>query len=127
MKPDTERKRTWVESRLNHELTEFQRDAVELLSQAFNTGIYNLATNWEKVDWNWGDGVRFKIRRSMATYDFDHLTRLVILAHDMCIRVELTALAPNVMGIAMWRRNKRDGSMYERHPTMEQAIEKVRR
>lgn len=120
-------KRSWVESHLKRELTDFQRKAIELLCQGFNTAPYNISTNWGKVDWNWGGGVRFKIQhRSLATYDFSELTGLVILAHDQCVRVQIDALAPKLMGIAMHQRHKRDGQMHELHPTIEQAIERIR-
>ena len=120
-------KRSWVESHLKRELTDFQRKAVELLCQGLNIAPYNISTNWEKVDWDWGGGVRFKIsHRSLATFDFDELTGLVILAHDQCVRVQIDAVAPRLMSIAMHQRHKRDGGMNERHPTMEQAIEYAR-
>lgn len=62
----------------------------------------------------------------MATYDHDELTRLVVLAHDQCIRVELRASGPGRVGLALWKRHKRDGCLSERHPTMEEAVARVR-
>lgn len=120
------RERTWVERHLKRDLTEFQNKATNLLCSALNTGPWNIHANWKKVDWDWGGGVRFKLRQSLATYDFDHLTRLVALAHDECIRVEIDALAPHTLAIAMHQRHGRDGSMCERHPTIERAIKEWR-
>lgn len=65
-------------------------------------------------------------RAPLATFDFSDLTRLVILAHDECIRVEVTAVRQNIIRIAIWKRQGRDGSISERHPTIEQAIETFR-
>jgi hypothetical protein len=58
----------------------------------------------------------------LATFDFDYLTRLVILAHDRCIRVEVVQGAPGRVGLALFKRTEREGPMHSRHPTMEQAI-----
>jgi len=62
----------------------------------------------------------------LATFDGDDLTRLVILAHDRCIRAQVEQGGPNRLRIAIWKR-AREGSTYERHPTIEQAIEAFRR
>ncbi len=59
---------------------------------------------------------------SLSTFDFDNLTRLVFLAHDKCIRVELVQGGPRSVKIAIWKRDGRTGSMYERHPTIETAL-----
>ena len=71
----------------------------------------------------WGDGIKFNtyITR-LATFDFDGLTRLVLLAHDRMIRVEVIPSGPRMIGLTLHKRHKRDGSMYERHPTIETAI-----
>lgn len=58
----------------------------------------------------------------LATFDFDRLTRLVLLAHDRCIRVEIISSGPNRVGIAAWKRKTRNGSMSQRHPTIDEAI-----
>lgn len=62
---------------------------------------------------------------SLASFDFDGLTRLVLAAHDQCIRVEVSP-AGKALRIAIWRR-QREGAMSSRHPTIEQAIEMHRR
>lgn len=57
----------------------------------------------------------------LSSFDFDKLTRLVLLAHERCIRVEVDSGGPRRVRIAIWRR-QREGGMSERHPTIEQAI-----
>lgn len=64
-------------------------------------------------------------RGDLATFDFNQLTRLVFMAHDKCIRVGLNAKRNNIIEIAIHKR-QREGGMSERHPTLEQAIEKFR-
>lgn len=61
-------------------------------------------------------------RLDVATYDFDELTRLVIMAHHYCYRVSIMPYNFTTFKIAIWKR-KREGSMSQRHPTIEQAIE----
>jgi hypothetical protein len=62
-----------------------------------------------------------------ATFDFDALTRIVLLAHDRMIRVALEPTGPRMVGFVLFKRHTREGSMYERHPTIEQAIALHRR
>jgi hypothetical protein len=58
----------------------------------------------------------------LSTFDFNNLTRLVMLAHDRCVRVEIMQGGPGRVGIGIWQRRTRTGDMTERHPTMEQAL-----
>lgn len=78
-------------------------------------GVKQFGTGW-CVAHNRGD---------LATYDYDDLTRLVFMAHDKCYRVSVVAYNFNSVKIAIWKR-QREGGMSERHPTLEQAIEKFR-
>ena len=73
----------------------------------------------------YGEGWAMSHFGSLATFDDDGLTRLVLLAHDRCIRVQVEQGGPNRLRIAIWKR-EREGSMYERHPTIEAAIEAFR-
>lgn len=61
-------------------------------------------------------------RGDLATYDFNDLTRLVLMAHRDCYRASIMNHGPRAMKIAIWKR-QRNGSMSQRHPTIEQAIE----
>ena len=64
-------------------------------------------------------------RGDLATFDYNDLTRLVIMAHDKCYRASISPLSKSTLQIAILKR-EREGSMSERHPTLEQAIEKLR-
>lgn len=57
----------------------------------------------------------------LATYDFDLLTRLVLLAHERCIRVGIQPCGPRHVRIGISRRERTD-SIFTNHPTIEQAI-----
>ena len=58
----------------------------------------------------------------LSTFDFDRLTKLVFLAHDRCIRVEMCNGGPCRTSIALHRRHTRVGGTFDRHPTVEQAL-----
>jgi len=73
-----------------------------------------------------GMGWKVNAHASLATFDFDDLTRLVLLCHDRCIRTEIIQGGPGRVGIAIWRRQGREGDSTSRHPTIEQAIAKWR-
>ncbi|MCK9570692.1 hypothetical protein M0R72_17215 [Candidatus Pacearchaeota archaeon] len=62
---------------------------------------------------------------SLATFDGDDLTRLVLLAHARCIRAQIEQGGPNRLRIAIWKR-VREGAMYERHPTILEAVEAIK-
>ena len=69
-----------------------------------------------------GKGIRYVVYcPGLATFDFDRLTRLVLLSHEMCIRAEVTPRAFNFLSIELFKR-KRFGAMHERHPSIDEAI-----
>lgn len=61
-------------------------------------------------------------RGDLATFDYDTLTSLVLLAHELCFRVSVMPHSVRVMKIAVFKR-QREGSFSQRHPTIQQAIE----
>ena len=86
-------------------------------------GQHNLNGNFLNLG---GNGVCINQKRSFATYDDNWLTKLVFMAHDRCIRVELQAAGHGNMRVILFKRAGRDGRMLERHPTLEHAIESFR-
>jgi len=77
----------------------------------------------------WGKGIKLNstCSNNLATYDFNGLTRLVVLAHEQLIRVEITPSGPGMIGFIAHKRHSRDGRMHERHPTIEQATQDLRK
>jgi len=76
----------------------------------------------------YGRGICINMRNTaFATFDFDYLTRLVFMAHDRCIRAEIQPSGPGMLKLVLNKRFYRDGEMYERHPTIETALEKFKK
>lgn len=73
-----------------------------------------------KHEWGWTT-----LADVMATFDFDELTRLVIAAHDECVRVQVSPAGCRRIKLTLHDR-KRVGHIFTRHPTLEQAIEALR-
>lgn len=74
-----------------------------------------------------GRGLKISLQfMTLSTFDFDYLTRLVVMAHDRCIRVEIVPSGPRLIGIELHKRHAREGEMHRRHPTIEQAIARIR-
>ena len=71
-----------------------------------------------------GSGIEVSVSNGnwAATYDFDGLTRAVIMAHDQMVRFEIAPSGPRMLKLRLFQRHKREGRMSERHPTIEDAI-----
>lgn len=65
-------------------------------------------------------------RRGLATYDFNHLTRLVVMAHDRCIRAEILPAGPRGIRIKIDKRERGAKGMSRRHPTLDDAVAFIR-
>lgn len=77
----------------------------------------------ERVEWWNPRFIEIRWAGSLSTFDFNELTRLVFLAHDRCIRVEIQPQSNRYLKLLFHPRKSRDGRMTERHPNLEQAVE----
>lgn len=90
-------------------------------------GIYHLPHSvLRRVSWEDDHCITIVVPdHGLATYDFDLLTRLVVLCHDAAIRMELSSANPRNVRLTFHQR-VREGRMSQRHPTIEQAVEMLR-
>jgi len=58
----------------------------------------------------------------LSTYDFDTLTRLVVAAHEDCVRASISSSGPRMVKITLHNREGTEGSIFMRHPRMQQAV-----
>lgn len=70
-------------------------------------------------------GVEFTTFQDYATFDFDELTRIVYAGHKFCVRIELSGAAPGFLRVQAYARDVSGKDMFERHPTVQQLIEKL--
>jgi hypothetical protein len=84
-------------------------------------GIYHIDSECKKVDWSNDHHIEIVLRGCWATYDFDNLTRLVFLAHDYALRVQMEARANGYIRL-MFHQRQREGHYAQRHPTIEFAL-----
>lgn len=113
----------WVESALRKPLSPFGRQVADLLGYLY-AGIYHIEHAVQKVDWSNDRYIVLKIgtEASLATWDFNYLTTLVLLCHRMAIRCEVSPCNPQKITLHFHKR-QRTGGMAERHPTIEEAIQ----
>jgi hypothetical protein len=80
----------------------------------------------------YGSGWTIRVTHPLSTFDFNDLTRLVVLAHDRCIRAEILidedAIArPMIISIHKRGTSMRGVSPSARHPELEEHVEEIRR
>ena len=95
-------------------------EKVERIMSNVAGGLHNLESPLKCE----GNCVTTKMR-SLSTYDFNLLTRLVVMAHDECVRVTIKGQNPKEIKIEFWNR-EREGDYSQRHPTIEEAINQIR-
>lgn len=71
-------------------MTDDQRACFDLLCKVF-LGEHHAPNRI----YSWGRGIKCHTEgQRFSTFDFDYLTRLVVLAHDACVRVEIVSSGP---------------------------------
>lgn len=61
----------------------------------------------------------------LATFDMDKLTRFVVACHVHCVRGSVEPSGPGMIKIVVYRRNLNTVSLYHRHPTIEDLINRL--
>ena len=117
----------WIKARsYGKNISQLGADVANFLGDVF-LGIYHMNyTSLSKADWSDERHIEVVVGADMATYDNDVLTRIVVLAHDRMLRVELRGLAPGYVKLTFHRRLKREGQLWERMPTLEEHTEALR-
>ena len=95
--------------------------AASLLSDLFAGSHHIPPRALRRVDWSNPYWIEFVIDAHFATYDASNLTRLVFLAHDYCLRVSIEPAAYRYFRLIFHPR-QREGDIFTRHPSLEQAV-----
>ena len=80
----------------------------------------------EKV-YHHGDGLQMSTWLDLATFDFDLLTWLVVLAHRDRCRVSIGSSGPGRVAVRVWSRQPKGGSFRLRHPGLDDLIKRAER
>lgn len=111
----------WVREQINGRVLSALGAKVADILGIVGGGIYNAPINVAKIDWSNDRFIDVKWRGQLATYDFGHLTTLVLLCHEARIRVSVEGCGPQYMRLFFSQRQA-EGSMSSRHPSIEQAV-----
>lgn len=74
----------------------------------------------------WGRGVCVNWFQGLSTFDYDNLTRLVLVAHKHAVRIEIGSSGPRMVRIIAHRRTHDTAGINERHPTLEDLAERMK-
>ena len=61
-----------------------------------------------------------------SNFDYDYLTKAVIMAHNWGVRIEIRGSGPGMFKLQLWKRHKRTGGMAERMPTIQDMVERYK-
>lgn len=96
--------------------------ALEFFSEFFR-GLHHVPGGRHRIR-KWGTGYCINYHpNDLSTFDFDGLTRLVLMSHRDCIRSEISGSGPGMIKLAIWKRKGREGRYFEKHPSIETAVE----
>lgn len=116
----------WVKASLKVEMSPLGEEVADLLGQLYQ-GIYHIDDEARRVKWNNPDWIEIVVRdNGFATFDHGLLTLFVLLCHDSSIRGQISVANFRKLKMTFWKRSSREGSIYERHPTMEEHISILR-
>ena len=87
-------------------------------------GMPHRVGNGEFLIRPFGDGWQIDHPGELATTDFDMMTRLVFMAHHYCYRLSVFDGKFGHLSIAIFKRSRNPGDGFQRHPTIEEALEK---
>lgn len=68
-----------------------------------------------------------KFWENVATWDSNLMTKMVVAAHDLGLRARIEANGLRGLKVLLHNRKSREGMFHERHPTLEQHLEKIGR
>lgn len=121
----------WIRAAMQRQgrtVSPFGAKIADLLGDLY-LGIYHVQQEvlHKRVRWEETHHVEIVVRDSrFATFDSEALTRLVVLCHEYCVRCEVQAASRGYLRLWFSPRHGREGDVYARHPTIEQAVERVR-
>lgn len=117
----------WLKSVSDKELSPFGVLVADVLGQVW-AGIYHLQSEvlHKRVEWSHPYRIEIVIYGDLSTYDFDLLTKLVVLCHDNAIRFTVAPANSSHLRLMFHKRTRASAHISERHPSLEDAARGIR-
>jgi hypothetical protein len=116
----------WLRHEYKGEFSELGKNVAWLLDKMW--GLHNLnSTSRRKVDW-WNDTwIELVIDKILSTIDNDDLTRLVVIAHQLMLRVEMKGVGPGYIRLMFHQRTSRQrgNGFYRWCPDIQEHVEMI--
>lgn len=97
----------WLKYRYKGAFSELGKDVAWFLDKVF--GLHHInRTSLSKVIWSNDTWVDVVIDKPLSTVDNADLTRLVVIAHQMMLRIELRGVGPGYVKLTFHKRVSRD-------------------
>lgn len=111
---------TWLRQCRITNISPLGEQVAILLGDLFG-GLHHL-DGAERVDWSNTHHIQVRVaNKEWGSFDSNLLTKLVFLAHDRCLRVSVNPRSVYALNL-LFHQRKRDGGLWERHPTIDQAL-----
>lgn len=117
----------WLRRTLDRPLSRTEAKVAEIIGLSYG-GIYNAPIAFKR---HWrpflgGRAVEIVARSNrLSTFDFDGLTKLVLLSHEARIRFEISIHTWSYFKLAFSQRSAA-GGMSQRHPNIDEAVAALR-
>ena len=116
----------WLKNDARRVVSAFGAKVGDILGQAY-CGIYHLDPHQIRAaEWHSKHRIEIRVGEHLATVHSNALTRMVVLCHDAKIRLEIAPCNMQLLRLIFWCREANGQHIYDRHPSMEQAIEDAR-
>lgn len=114
----------WLRFLTKAEFSELGKEVAFFLDEMW--GLHNLkSTSLKKVDWANNTWITFVYFGSLSTVDSDHLTRLVVLAHQRMLRLSLRGIGPGYIEFMFHQRTTRTGQFSQRCPDIFDHVQEI--
>lgn len=91
-------------------------------------GLHNANVNLSKINFAHPENIRFSLTTGgLATVDYNELTRMVVIAHDMVLRLEIQPASPRQLRVILSLRQRESKRFWEMCPTIEEHIATIRK
>lgn len=84
-------------------------------------GIYHIDSEAMKANWDNPQHIKLSLGSELASVDANHLTELVLLAHDACLRVSVRPYGPRNL-LLLFHQRQRGGDFSQSCPTLEDHV-----